>query len=568
MNLIHTLTIVCFLSILSIGYAQNCNCDHIISGLSTTSVNLIQAQNYTYNPGDIFCVMADTVAGLRFIGFEGTADSALIIVNCGGEVVIKENMYSGISLNESKYIQLSGSGDSGVIYGFHVIETGTGGLGVGLTDFSTDIEVHHIQIENTGFAGIMAKTNPNCSDTMTWRINGYIFKNLHIHHNYIHDTEGEGMYIGHTGGYKVVSNVICNGQYVFGHWFEGVDIHDNILENTGWDGIQVTLARLDAKIHHNTITNWGTANATWQNFMMSIGGGVYDVYNNFGTNPEGSEGNGIQLISGQSGTVFYNNVIINPFEHGIFMHARHEFDDTTSGYYFLNNTIISPEKSGVFYNPRMLYSEDSSLINKDQDDVPFIAMNNLIANPGSDYGSQPIWKDEAECYFDFNAKSTRDSQLVNIHHNLTTRNLDTVGITDSLNDDYSPSGINSALYNTGFDLSVYNINFDLNDVARPQDVFFDIGAYEFESPISTHIRNDAVQLIVYPNPFADYIVITDNGEIGSVELLDLSGRSVYKSNTGNRRVHDLSHLDAGIYILNVYDKDSRLFNTLKILRMQ
>jgi hypothetical protein len=530
-------------------FAQNCDCDHIISGLSNTAVNQIYAQNYNYEPGDTFCVLADTVAGLRFIGFEGTADSALTIINCGGEVVIKENMYSGIDTHESRFVVLSGSGDPNIEYGFHVIETGTGGVGVALSKFSSDIEVHHIEIENTGFAGLMAKTDPNCTDSMTWRINGYVFENLHVHHNYIHDTEGEGMYIGYTGGYKVVSNKICNGEYVFGHWFDGVDIHDNILENTGWDGIQVTLARTGAEIHHNTITNWGVANATWQNFMMSIGGGIYDVYNNFGVNEDGNEGNGIQLISGQSGTKFYNNVIINPFEHGIFMHARHEFDDTTNGYYFLNNTIISPEKSGVFYNPRIMYSEDSSLLYVDQDNVPLICRNNLIAYPGSDYASGPNWRGEAECYFDFNAINTRDAQVANIHHNVKTRDLDTVGILDSLNNDYSPSGVTSYLYNTGYDVSVYNVTIDYNDIPRPQHALFDIGAYEYNDlhigPLE-HLK----QFLVYPNPFDDCITLKHT-EANSISLFDLSGKCVYKNDGDKSLKHCLAHLDSGLYFISV-----------------
>ena len=547
-------------------YAQSCNCDHTINGLSTTAVNQVYNTSYNYSPGDTFCIMSDTLAGLRFVGFEGTIDSPLVIINCGGQVVVKENMYSGIELKLCKYIELSGSGVPGLEYGFNVIQTGNGLMGVGLSAFDTDIEVHHIDIENTGFAGIMAKTDPDCNDSSTWRSSGYVFRNLHVHHNYIHNTGGEGMYIGYTGGYKVISNKVCNGNYVFGHWFEGVNIHHNILENTGWDGIQVSLARQDCKIHHNTFTDWGTANVTWQNFMMSLGGGVYEIYNNFGYNTPGNPGIGLQLISGQSGSIFYNNVIINPGGHAMFLHSRHEFDDASSGYYVLNNTIINPAGSGVFYNPRITQSLDSNLIFFDQDDVPFICRNNLIANPGSDYGSGPIWKDEAECFYDFNAKNTRDSQLVNIHHNISTRDLDTIGITDSLNNDYSPLDLNSALYNTGFDVSVFNVNTDINDVLRPQGLFYDIGAWEFMTMSNTIFTQEEELPVVYPNPFEDYIFIDKSGRYQKVELIDLLGQIVYTGNAiVNNRI-DLSHLVPGVYLLNFYNIKHNLSQTFMLLK--
>jgi hypothetical protein len=564
---LHFIALVfCLIYLFSDCYAQSCSCDHTISGLSTTAVNQIFSSSFTYSPGDTFCILSDSVAGLRFLGFEGTIDSPITIINCGGEVVVDEPQYSGISLRYCKYVELSGNGDPAVDYGFHVIGTGLGAMGVNLTHFDTDIEIHHTQIEGTGFAGIVAKTDPNCNDSTTWRSSGYIFKNLHIHHNYIHHTVGEGMYIGYTGGYKVFSNKICNGNYVFAHWLEGVDIHHNILENTGWDGIQVNLVRQDCKIHHNIITDWATANEFWQNFLMSIGGGVYEIYNNFSYNTPGLPGKGIQMMSCQSNSKFYNNVIINPDDHGLILHARHEYDDSTNGYYVLNNTIINPSKSGVLYNSRIVYSLDSNLIYFDQDNVPFICRNNLIANPGSDYGSMVNWREEAECFYDFNVPSTRDSQVVNIHHNVSTRDLDTIGVTDSLNNDYSPLDINSALYNTGFDVSVFNVNMDIDDIIRPQDLFYDIGAWEFVTLTNTKLREEEKLPLVYPNPFDDFIIIDNVGINQNVELMNLMGQIVFSSKILKNNRLDLRHLEPGIYLLNIYNFQQNLSKTSIIMK--
>jgi len=204
--------------------AQDCNCTHRFENLKTDGINIINASDFTYAAGDTFCIEAGDYAGLRFIGFEGEAANPLIFTNCGGLVTIREQIYSGIAFMNSKYIHLTGTGTLGVEYGLYVAEVVRSQMGVILSDLSSDIEVDHIEIANTGFAGIMAKTDPNCDKPETWRRNGYVFRNLSIHHNYIHDTHGEGMYIGYTGGYKVESKKICNTDTVFGHWLENVHI--------------------------------------------------------------------------------------------------------------------------------------------------------------------------------------------------------------------------------------------------------------------------------------------------------------------------------------------------------
>ena len=107
--------------------------------------------------------------------------------------------------------------------------------------------LYNVEIKNTGFAGIMAKTDPTCSNPKTWRTGGYILQNLNLHHNYIHDTFGEGMYIGYTGGYMVESKKVCDGEYAFGHFLENVQIYDNIVESHSYTrhSSAISLNRVD-----------------------------------------------------------------------------------------------------------------------------------------------------------------------------------------------------------------------------------------------------------------------------------------------------------------------------------
>ena len=536
--------------ILSFPVFSQCNCHHTITA-QNTGVNIIDGTSYSYAPGDTFCIQAGNISGLRFLNFVGTASDPLVFINCGGQVIIDETTYSGIAFNSSEHIQITGTGDPSIDYGFHVVHAGNGQMGVALGYLCSDFEVDNIEIEETGFAGIMAKTDPKCNDTATWRSNGYVFNNLHIHNNYIHDVEGEGMYIGYTGGYKVQSNVTCNGDYVFGHWLENVDIHDNLVVNAGWDGIQVNLVRSNGKIHDNRIINHGLEDVTFQNFAMSIGGGVYEIYNNYILVDPGHTGKGMQMISGESGCKLYNNVFINPQSHGIFVHNRHEFEDTTIGYVFANNTIIRPATSGIFLNTGVTQSLDTSKIGEQQNNVPSFFINNFIVDPGSDYASGNTWKDEQESYIDFNVKSTRDAQINNIHHNLLTRQMDTLELLDTTLNNFSPANASSPLVDAGADVSSYNVTFDIDNIGRPQFAAYDIGAYELST--QTNIPEQKFSYTIYPNPTHESINIIGVRTASTAELYDISGK-LLKSivfNPGQINTINISEFSRGQYVLHL-----------------
>lgn len=552
---------LCSFFIVQIAWGQ-CGCDHTLTGLSNTNVNIINASSFTYSPGDVFCIQADTIAGLRFVGFAGTAAQPLTFKNCGGKVVVQEDSYSGIAFVSSQYVRLTGTGDSAHQYGFHVIETGSGSMGVNVGGLSSDAMIDHIEVQDVGFAGIMAKTDPNCNDTMTWRRNGFVLRNLSIHDNFIHDTEGEGMYIGYTGGYKVSSNRICNGDTVFGHWLEDVEIYDNILENTGWDAIQVNLVRSNGIIRDNWVRNSGVANQTFQNFAMSIGGGIYEIYNNYFFNDPGMPGKGMQLISAESGTKLYNNVFIDMKGHAIFMHNRHKFDDPNLGYALINNTIIRPEESAILYNSTITTSLDPNEVGTKQDDVPVYFHNNLITSPECDYVPMGFWKQEQECFFDFNNKSTRDSQLVNISSNMMSRQMDTLGLLDTLNLDFSLAGPNSILIDAGIDVSTFGVTFDHDYMARPFGMAYDIGAYEW-TPIVNIDNPVGDDLRVYPNPTKNRLYLESHSTISQVELYSLQGQRYMIDWNGDYL--NLSGLSSGVYILKVQNAGGEVL-TRKVIR--
>ncbi|MDC1162307.1 T9SS type A sorting domain-containing protein [Tenacibaculum sp.] len=531
-----------------IGFSQNnCECDHIINNLSNTYINVIKGDSFNYKSGDVFCIESGTYKGLRLIDFNGERNSPLIFKNINGEVFFNEPSYPAIELKESKYIRFTGSGDDNFFYGFKVESTNT--VAVAVSEFSSDVELDHLKIEKSGFAGIMAKTNPRCNEPKTWRRNGFILKNLKIHHNYIKNTEGEGLYIGSTDGYKIKSRLKCNNEYTFPHWLENVEIYNNKIENTNWDGIQVNMVRKNGQIHNNTIIGYGSTTNTYQNFAMSIGGGTYSVYNNFIKNL--NAGKGMQFISIESDTKVFNNVIINPKDNGIFIHSRHELSDKTRGYFFLNNTIINPEKSGIAFYTSIQHSLDPSLINTLQIDVPSYFINNIIVNPGNNYETTGTWKNVSENYIDFNAPAEKNYFKNYISSNLFSKNIDEVGFVDYSNDNYKSNPNAIKVINKGEDLIKYGITNDFNDISRPQNGSFDLGAYELKQTISNKVffnkQIKTKSLIAYPNPINDTFTIVSKGKIKSAEIYNLNGDLVMTILSPKNNRFSISKLKSGIY---------------------
>ncbi len=71
--------------------------------------------------------------------------------------------------------------------------------------------------------------------------------------------------------------------------------------------------------------------------------------------------------------------------------------------------------------------------------------------------------------------------------------------------------------------------------------------------ISSTSKTDHGQILVYPNPFSDYIKIDQNNPIHLVRIIDINGKEVYRATTSSKLL-DLSHLNPGVYILEINHK--------------
>lgn len=449
--------------------------DHNINVSNPSKLTVVNASSFSYKPGDVFCIKAGNYAEFRFIGFHGSADKPLVFKNCGGSVVIKAVTYPGVQFKDSTFVKVTGTG-SGDKYGLHISKTKDGVAGVSISDLSSDFEIENLEISNAGFAGIIAKTDPECDNPKTWREN-FTMRNLNFHNNYIHDVGGEGFYVGGTFGYET-SKKKCDGVERFAHLLENVKIHHNVIENTGWDGLQLNLTLVGAEVYNNTINGYGTKKEFAQNQGISIGSSRIKLYNNKIIQKKENaikDSYGISMVSPFPGTYVFNNIVVESGDHGIWAHVRTPSklmnDLSTKGFYFINNTIIRPGRSGIFYNSRDGADARGNIIHE--------FYNNLIVDPKSEYSdSGSFWKKGNESFIDYNDKEQKNSAVLS--NNLFSRKISELLFADiSSNNFYPLKG--SPLIDKGKDVSTYLVKFDYSNNSRPKGEAFDIGAYEYVS---------------------------------------------------------------------------------------
>lgn len=201
-------------------------------------------------PGDVLAIVAGERPYLRLRNLEGSAAAPIVVCNRGGAVVLRnQSRPYALKLSQARYVRLTGAGVPGCRYGFVLAGTGEGGSALIVTDFSSDCEIDHLHILRPAYAGMLIKTDgaPQAS-----------FAHLEIHDNYIHDTPGEGLYIGET-------------KRAPGQTFRGVEIWNNVVARTGYESCQLAHTIERVRVHHNVFYRAGLRGDLWQdnNFQLA-----------------------------------------------------------------------------------------------------------------------------------------------------------------------------------------------------------------------------------------------------------------------------------------------------------
>jgi hypothetical protein len=440
----HVLLTAAVLASLFLSYAaraQDCGCDHTISS-TTLSVH---GTDLGVQPGDVVCVEAGTRPFLSLESFVGTETAPVVIKNCGGQVVIDNSDKGyGLRIVGSSFFHVTGTGDPQITYGFDIAARRTGpdyaAMGVAVGDLSTDYELDHLEVHDTGFAGFNLKTEPRCDGSAN--LGAFVQRNTRVHNTYVHHTGGEAFYVGSTGyGGR---DYPCNGQTVKLHPHEhhGVWLHDNVIEETGWDGLQVGVTPKDCEVYRNVIRGVGrTATDLVQTRGIQIGGAsACKIYDNY---LEDGPTIGV-FVLGAGTTEVTNNVIVGFAEDGIYANDRQ--DDAVQGmsYAFLHNTVVGCGDSGL-----TLFGE------RTQANVVF---NNLFVATGAtdlNVGGSVDWSEGG---------------------NLTINDVAGAGFVDASAADYHLVA-SSAARDTGVTIPGYAVPKDRDGVVR--DALPDVGAYEY-----------------------------------------------------------------------------------------
>jgi hypothetical protein len=496
------------------------------------------------NPGDTIKLLQGIHNYLLFRNIHGNASNSVVIINEGGQVTINSTHYYGIKFENCSYIKMTGSGHASYQYGIYIASV-TSGTGVTVDNLSTNFEMERVEVSNIPIAGIYVKTEPTCTLEST-RPN-FTMYDIKIHDCYFHDIEDEGMYIGsskYTG-----QDVGCG--ILLPHVIEGVWVYNNVVENTGWDGIQVSSATQDCYIYNNTIRSDSYRETTNQMSGILIGGGSdCECYNN---KIFDGKGDGIDIL-GLGNHKIYNNLIVRPGisykpqdgptsyqKHGIWV--GHVVTTPGAEMLIYNNTFINPKTHGIKLTN--VYISSCKIY------------NNIISEPSS----YSLLQNNSY----LNTNVLINYQLAN---NLFTNQESTIQFNSPVNEDYDLDAFSPAV-NNGLDLTNLGLTFDIDNKSRPFGGAFDIGAYESHaSGIGINEGNLFIntRIVLYdvnPNPiYSSAVIKYELKEPLDIKLClkDINGKliDVLIAQMQDAKLHTFeihkNSLPSGIYFLTLESK--------------
>lgn len=247
--------------------------------------------------GDTLKIMAGTYSVIEIDSFGGDPCRDIIVINSGGLVNVTGSMRFQSDVHHVKILGI-GSSDK---YGFkckNFAFNRANHFTMGNIECGPNLKT----VTNSGGVGIYGKQDPYANQPWTWYPN-YVSSKITINNCYVHDVDGEGMYIGHTypdGDPDQGARIPIR--------LDSVTISNCIVENCGWDGIQLSNARDGNLIYNNTVTNFGVNDIDGQRAGIISGGNTNsNVYNNTITN---GTGNGIEFF-GYGKMNCYGNTITN-----------------------------------------------------------------------------------------------------------------------------------------------------------------------------------------------------------------------------------------------------------------
>jgi len=351
-------------------------------------------------------------------------------------------------------------------------------MGIDMATGASDIEVDYFEITGPAYAGIAIRSYPYCDETLGREV--FTQYNTIIHHNFVHEIDGEGFYIGPSHYYEETSPTSTDecAPGIPEAALRVVEVYHNTVEDVGRDGIQVGAAIEGMSIHHNLVRRYALAGDSGHIGGIQVNpGSVGRVFANLIMSADDDVAdNAIQFAGGEDGpTYLYNNIIVGTST--AFM-ALSRLGNEDSEVHFLNNTVVSEPEGGKTLT---LFCDDTWV----QD---FFFQNNIftdyahVGNYIYTDSSDQVWTalvgngNAANCPLNGLVHENDLDENHELDGNLYLQDPTEVGFIDRDGGDYHLAQTSPAV-GTGEDLSaIFTDDFDGNDRG---DGSFDMGAYRY-----------------------------------------------------------------------------------------
>lgn len=88
--------------------------------------------------------------------------------------------------------------------------------------------------------------------------------------------------------------------------------------------------------------------------------------------------------------------------------------------------------------------------------------------------------------------------------------------------------------------------------------------FDISIGVSNTIELDLSDLLIYPNPTADYIQITNDKGIGQISVYNVVGKLITEFNHTEGQSHSVADLNRGIYLVRLKDNTGKVVKSMKL----
>lgn len=291
-----------------------------------------QANLAQLEPGAVICLDAGTRGNLKVSNLHGTPGNHFTIRNSGGQVRITGSRFeAGIFVETSSHVRITGSGvdaQCGARFGAEqqqcgiVVDGARKGIKVATSrGDASELEFDHIAIERVS-------DEEETRGIAIHPVSRQVVSGIRIHHNYVANTLAEAIYVGSDPRGRPFEEL---GKV------ERVEIAYNRVDQIAWDGIKLKVSIGESSIHHNVLSNTGTAGYANHESGITVATSRVDVHSNSVVGSVEGIKSGRPLDA--PGNQYYNNVVADVETLGI--------QTAEDGARIFHNTVVGSNGFGI-----------------------------------------------------------------------------------------------------------------------------------------------------------------------------------------------------------------------------